>query len=142
MLSGGQDGRVLIWKLGTSRPAQSELATIPGAVNGVAVEGSGKYAAAAGSDGILRLWDLEHRNAQPALVGSGSAAFAIAFSHDGSTIAIGRADGKIETQRTTKSLALDICQLVWRNLTKAEWARFIGEDIKYQRTCPNLPEGR
>ena len=41
---------------------------------------------------------------------------------------------------TTQGLADAVCETVWRNLTLAEWQQFVGEDIPYQRTCPNLPE--
>ncbi len=33
------------------------------------------------------------------------------------------------------------CQMANRNLTQAEWEKFIGADIPYERTCPNLPLG-
>jgi hypothetical protein len=31
------------------------------------------------------------------------------------------------------------CRRANRNLTQAEWGEFIGPDIPYRRTCPNLP---
>ncbi len=33
------------------------------------------------------------------------------------------------------------CRIANRNLTQAEWEEFIGPDLPYQRTCPNLPSG-
>jgi len=39
----------------------------------------------------------------------------------------------------TKGLAETVCQKVRYNLTKDEWHEFVGADIPYQRTCPNLP---
>jgi len=32
-----------------------------------------------------------------------------------------------------------VCERVWRNLTLAEWRQFMGPDLPYERTCPNLP---
>jgi hypothetical protein len=32
-----------------------------------------------------------------------------------------------------------VCQKVWRNLTLEEWHKFVGIELPYERTCPNLP---
>jgi hypothetical protein len=32
-----------------------------------------------------------------------------------------------------------VCTKVDRNLTMGEWQQFVGADILYERTCPNLP---
>ena len=34
------------------------------------------------------------------------------------------------------------CHIANRNLTPAEWAKFIGRDTPYTRTCPDLPQGQ
>jgi hypothetical protein len=39
----------------------------------------------------------------------------------------------------TARIADMVCERVWRNLTLDEWRQFIGADIPYERTCPNLP---
>ena len=33
------------------------------------------------------------------------------------------------------------CRIANRNLTEAEWNKFIGPDISCERTCPDLPPG-
>jgi hypothetical protein len=33
------------------------------------------------------------------------------------------------------------CHVANRNLTQAEWNQFIGSDVPYQRSCPDLPPG-
>ena len=40
---------------------------------------------------------------------------------------------------TTQEVADMVCQKVWRNLTLEEWHKFIGVELPYERTCPNLP---
>ena len=32
-----------------------------------------------------------------------------------------------------------ICETVSRNLTKVEWSKYVGMDIKYQAICDDLP---
>ncbi|HYU30799.1 MAG TPA: hypothetical protein VEW48_01430 [Thermoanaerobaculia bacterium] len=39
------------------------------------------------------------------------------------------------------SWKLRACRLANRNLTQAEWHQFLGRDIPYRRTCPDLPAG-
>ena len=41
----------------------------------------------------------------------------------------------------TKIIADLVCEKVQRNLSKKEWEWFMGADIPYERTCPNLPPG-
>jgi VTC domain-containing protein/WD40 domain-containing protein len=36
-------------------------------------------------------------------------------------------------------LAAEACRVVSRDLTRAEWARFVGRDLPYQPVCPKLP---
>ena len=43
---------------------------------------------------------------------------------------------------STKNLADRVCDTVGRNLSRAEWNEFIGADIDYVPTCPNLPTGK
>ena len=47
----------------------------------------------------------------------------------------------LKPQKTNVLLADKVCEISDRNLSLDEWHKFIGEEIKYERTCPNLPEG-
>ena len=40
---------------------------------------------------------------------------------------------------TTKEVADSACRKVRRNLTLDEWHKFVGTELPYERTCPNLP---
>src|SRR5262249_38329687 len=76
------------------------------------------------------------------LRGHKNVVFTVAFSPDGQTLASGSGDQTIRIWiLRTESLAEKICQQVWRNLTRAEWDQFIGTDLPYERTCPNLVAG-
>jgi hypothetical protein len=43
-------------------------------------------------------------------------------------------------QLTFEALVELGCQRVRRNLTQAEWSRYLGEE-PYNQTCPDLPPG-
>jgi WD40 repeat protein len=40
---------------------------------------------------------------------------------------------------TSNDLLHDACSRLTRNLTEDEWQRYVGAEIPYHRTCPNLP---
>jgi hypothetical protein len=42
----------------------------------------------------------------------------------------------------TASWVMEACRLANRNLSRFEWAEFIGHDAPYVRTCPALPSGQ
>lgn len=66
----------------------------------------------------------------------------MAYSPDGLTLASAHLDGSIYLWiGSTDTLATMVCHKVRRNLTAGEWAQFVGEDVPYARTCPNLPPG-
>ena len=76
------------------------------------------------------------------LRGHEEAVSSVAFSPDGQTLASGSGDQTISLWIvSTEILAGKICQQVWRNLTLDEWHQFVGVDLPYERTCPNLLAG-
>src|SRR5262249_1801037 len=39
------------------------------------------------------------------------------------------------------SWAVRLCRIANRNLSRTEWQQYIGRDVPYRRTCPELPPG-
>ena len=103
------------------------------------------YILASGShDNKVRLWDLHHPRVKPvALEGHRDKITSLAFSPDGKWIAAGSLDKTIYLWLVkTETIADLVCDKVWRNLTFEEWATYVGNDIPYQCTCSNLPQGK
>lgn len=99
------------------------------------------------SSGWMRIFDLT-KGAQedPSQVASAdleAGVNSLEWHPDRPALLCGLADGRILLHvPSTRSLAEEVCHIVSRNLTREEWCRFVGEDIPYERTCPNLPAGR
>jgi WD40 repeat protein len=142
MLAIGSDNRrVLIWQTNEVYQDPLELLGHRGPVNSVAFRKDGQMLASASADKTIRLWNLEKPESNPfELQMHGQWVWSVAFSPDGNFLASGGADQRMLLWVINiEILANRVCEVVKRNLTWEEWKEYIGEDISYQLTCPDLP---
>jgi len=129
----------------TRQPLGPPLTGHTGRVNSVAFSSDGKLFASGSDDRTVILWDVATRQPLgPALTGHTDAHGngSVAFSPDGKTLASASDDRSIVLwDISLESWQARACRIANRNLTQAEWNQFIGADIPYQRTCPDLPAG-
>jgi WD40 repeat protein len=141
LASGSTDGMVRLWDL---RQPEAAPEILPGdgvSVYAVAFSPDNQRLAAGSLNNTARLWNLHQLKVPPIVLrGHTGPVFSVAFSPDGQRLATGSHDQTIRLwQVHTAHLADVVCERVWRNLTLDEWRQFIGADIPYERTCPNLP---
>jgi WD40 repeat protein len=143
------DGVVRLWDLRNPRTSPLTLAgpSVPVDPSGspkpptsfahlVAFSPDRRYLAAGGTS--LRLWDLQNPGAEPVVIpGVGS----VAFSSDGTRLASGAPDGSVRIWPLWRAATDYLCTRVHRNLSMDEWRHYMGSDIEYERTCPELPPG-
>jgi WD40 repeat protein len=101
----------------------------------------GKTLASGARDAVI-LWDMETLQpiGQPLIGSVDSKVLSIAFSPDGKTLASGSNDNTVILWNLDPQIWIDkTCQHVTRNLTRAEWDQYIGDELPYQAVCPNLP---
>ena len=112
---------------------------VPGTGSG---RSSGTTLAAGSSDGTVLLWDVASGTqvGEP-LAGHQGSVLSVAFSPDGKTLASGSSDQTVILwDLDPASLMAQACRLAGRNLSRAEWQRYLG-DLPYQQTCPEYPVG-
>ncbi len=138
------DATIRLWDL-TDPTAEPVLLSGHGfSVSSVAFSPDGNALAFGSSDdATIRLWDLTDPAAEPVLLsGHQEGVWSVAFSPDGNSLVSGSEDATIRLWIPWIETLADLaCQQVHRNLTQAEWARYLpGEE--YRQTCENLPLGK
>ncbi len=112
----------------------------------------GNLLATTSRDGTAKIWVLDNIFDQPITLddhGSvGDWVWAVSFAPDGSHLMTAADDDHIRLWPILPhEWASQICGYLSRNMTDAEWLRFVSEDIDYPEnqeefTCPEYPSGR
>ena len=78
----------------------------------------------------------------PALAGHLDSVYCIAYAPDGRRlVSAGKDRSVIVWNVSFESWQSRACRIANRNMTRAEWDQFIGSDVPYQKSCPDLPLG-
>jgi WD40 repeat protein len=134
LASGGQDGRIKLWSTKDREPVTLTHGT---SVRTLAVLEDGRLASG-GEDGRIKLWPKDG-GGEPAVLTHGSPVLSLAVLEDG-RLASGGDDGRIKLWLVDEEkLIAALCLRAGRNLSKDEWARYIGLDTPWQPSCRDLP---
>ena len=94
--------------------------------------------ASGGYDRKIKLWS-KHGIGEPVVLSHGSWVYSLAVLADG-RLASGGGDGNVKLWLVDEQkLIAALCLRAGRNLTKAEWARYIGPDTLRQASCRGRP---
>ncbi len=135
LASGGGDGTIKLWpKEGKGEPVVlSQGSTV---VRSLAVLPDGRLASS-GEDGTIKLWPKEGAG-EPVVIAEHGRFFGLAVLPDGLLASAGD-DGKIKLWIVDEQkLIAALCLRPGRNLSKEEWARYIGSDVPQQPSCGAL----
>ena len=132
---GGGDGKIRIWPKDFA--GAPKVLSQGGVVESLAVVGDGRLASG-GEDGKIRIWPKDFAG-PPEVLRQGSPVESLAVLKDG-RLASGGEDGRIRIWLVdAQELVATLCLRAGRNLTKDEWAQYIGSDILWQPSCRDLP---
>ena len=156
LLSCSADGTMHEWDVSGRNTNKPMPLNFKGNVLSVEYSPRGRYLALGMGDCSIWLWDLEKPNFEYAVLnGHENRVLSVAFSPDEKTLASGDAKGNILKwhlqndhsdssknlrEELMKGLLDRICKRVSRNLTLSEWRQFVGRDIPYQPTWPDLKD--
>jgi Tol biopolymer transport system component/energy-coupling factor transporter ATP-binding protein EcfA2 len=132
-------GLVRIFDLPTAQVVR-QLTGHKAGVYDVEYSPDGKLLASAGADRRLQMWVMEHLEDLPVVMDDNNGfVWDIAFSKEGDYLIAACHDSEIRIWPTDPQiLAAQICPKLSRNMTPEEWRIYVGEDVPYETTCPNL----
>jgi len=143
---GFEDGMVSLYDISKGMDRVRKITDLPGhssGISSISFNEDGNYLATSSFDGSIQLWDYRNLNNLPLVLADHNAqVWNITFSPDDNYIFAGCENGNIKIWPTKADiLSVQICDHVKRNMTKAEWERFVATDISYEETCltQNLP---
>jgi energy-coupling factor transporter ATP-binding protein EcfA2 len=138
IVTASSDGTARVWDAGTG----DELFTLSGhtyTVKHAAWNPDGRRIVTASSDGTAKVWDAGTGDELFTLSGHTAPVLHAAWDPDGRRIVTARWDGsaRIYWVDINELLAVS-CTRSDRNMTRDEWKRYIGIDVPYEKTCPDV----
>jgi WD40 repeat protein len=135
LASGGEDGNIKIWPNdGRGEPL---VLWHGSSVHSLAVLADGRLASG-GEDGNIKIWPKKGTG-EPVVLPQDSWVSSLAVLADGRLASSGR-DGTIKLWLVDEQkLIAALCLRAGRNLTKAEWVRYVGSDTPRQPSCRDRP---
>jgi len=112
---------------------------IRGRVTSLAFSADGKMIVSGGEDGAIHLLDaISGQAIGVPIQGSKGSVTSVAFSPDGKRVVSGNSEGIVRMWNAPDAWIDRICAKLARNLSQAEWRKYVG-NITYVKQCPELP---
>jgi WD40 repeat protein len=107
-------------------------------INMIRFSQDGQLLATASLDGTVQLWVLARMDKMlpVAFKDHQDYVWSIEFNTTSDYLMAGTKDGVLKLWPTKPDLmAEDLCKYLYRNMSKMEWDRYVGDDINYENTC-------
>jgi WD40 repeat protein len=107
-------------------------------VDSLAFSRDGALLAASGAEGVL-IWDLA--SGRPLVNSMIGANGSVVFNPDDRALVVTGKGRLTVLDMSSDAWLARACRITNHNLSQEEWNRFVGADVPYQCTCPDLPPG-
>jgi energy-coupling factor transporter ATP-binding protein EcfA2 len=140
LLTGDDAGMIHLWDMSNPDKTPLEFSDHRSAITALRFSPNDKTFASSSYDNTIRIWNPEDPKQNPIVIADNDSwVMDIAFSPNGNQLISAGNDQTIRLfEINTDILSSKICDKVKRNLTASEWVTFVGKDIKYQKTCPQI----
>jgi len=135
--TGSQDRTIKIWDIATANPI-TLTTEHTNWVTTIKYQPDGEYLASGAKDQSVIFWDTTSWQIAYKLLPHNKGIESIRFSPDNKLFASGSSDRTIQLLNLA-FLHKPSCDLMTRNLTLAEWQKYVSQEMAYQITCHNLP---
>ena len=137
LATGDETGTIDIWNTGT-RLIEASMEGHTSSVDDIAFEMNDDRMLTADRTGTIKLWKMSDLTQPPVVISDGSAPVVyLAFNEDGNAFLSATANEVTQRPAHVICMTDNICSLVQRNLSPAEWSAYVGRDINYEATCPD-----
>ena len=140
LVAGLLDGTLRVMS-GSGRQVVATLSGPGSRVADLAYSPDGRFLAAASHDGHVYLWNTADWSDAPIVFSENNGfVLAVCFSGNSRYFYSGSVDYPRLVGRPSEAAVMvgDFCSLLSRNLTRAEWNQYFGDEIPYEETCPGL----
>jgi hypothetical protein len=139
LVVGLQDGSVGVYSLSSGKLVTTFKDHTAG-VDQLAVSMNGRLLASASPDGSIKIYDLNNLKWNPiSITNHRSKVRTLGFDSKNRVFA-GLANNKVmHWDSNADPIQTKISKAITRNLTQAEWSKYIGSDVQYEKTFVNLP---
>lgn len=133
-------GLVKLFDLSTMTRVDRQFTGHKAGVFDVEFSPDGKLLASAGSDAKVQMWVLDFPEDLPIVMENNRGFIRdIQFAKGSDYLIAACRETEIRVWPTDPDfLARQVCPLLKRNMTLDEWAKYVGNDIKYENTCVNI----
>jgi WD40 repeat protein len=135
LAAAGAGSAIQFWYAATGAPHGIPITGFTGWVDDIAFTPDGRTLAAADDEG-LQLWDVDTGRTRGARLQDGTGSVGVAFAPDGTAVAAVGTDTTTVWSLDTRNLVSQACRVANRNLSQAEWDRFLGASAPHTQTCP------
>jgi len=138
-IASSSGNQICVWETATGRKTTCMQHDEGTWVKSIAFSPNGQWLISGSGDRTARVWEIS-TGQEIARVVHDWPVTQVAFSPDSRFVVSSSGDQTVRVWLwRPEDLIAEACRRLPRNLTRAEWQQYIGPDVPYHPTCPNLP---